>query len=148
MARTINPARVDFVTLRLFCAVAQSGSITKGALRCHLALSAASRRLTDFEEACLEHDVHLAEVAATHQILTMVLSEPVRVPPTARKRMYQLVKGRESLPDRKPNLSQPTRGVGEDDHPADAGDDADVSLLLGLASHPKHATRNRAMALL
>jgi DNA-binding transcriptional LysR family regulator len=47
----INPARVDFVTLRLFCAVAQSGSITKGALRCHLALSAASRRLTDFEAA-------------------------------------------------------------------------------------------------
>ncbi|OUM03940.1 LysR family transcriptional regulator [Variovorax sp. JS1663] len=51
MARTINPARVDFVTLRLFCAVAQSGSITKGAEACHLALSAASRRLSDFENA-------------------------------------------------------------------------------------------------
>ncbi|CAD5372719.1 Transcriptional regulators, LysR family [Rubrivivax sp. A210] len=47
----MNPARVDFVTLRLFCAVAQSGSITKGASRCHLALSAASRRLADFEAA-------------------------------------------------------------------------------------------------
>jgi len=47
----MNPARVDFVTLRLFCAVAQTGSITKGASRCHLALSAASRRLADFEEA-------------------------------------------------------------------------------------------------
>jgi DNA-binding transcriptional LysR family regulator len=47
----INPARVDFVTLRLFCAVAQSGSITKGAQACHLALSAASRRLADLEEA-------------------------------------------------------------------------------------------------
>lgn len=47
----MNPARVDFVTLRLFCAVAQTGSITKGASRCHLALSAASRRLTDFEDA-------------------------------------------------------------------------------------------------
>jgi len=47
----VNPARVDFVTLRLFCAVAQTGSITKGASRCHLALSAASRRLADFEEA-------------------------------------------------------------------------------------------------
>ncbi|WP_150589018.1 LysR family transcriptional regulator [Pandoraea eparura] len=45
----INPARVDFVTLRLFCSVAQSGSITKGASQCHLALSAASRRLADFE---------------------------------------------------------------------------------------------------
>lgn len=48
---TINPARVDFVTLRLYCAVAQTGSITKGASRCHLALSAASRRLADFEAA-------------------------------------------------------------------------------------------------
>lgn len=47
----MNPARIDFVTLRLFCAVAQSGSITKGAARCHLALSAASRRLADFEDA-------------------------------------------------------------------------------------------------
>jgi len=47
----INPARIDFVTLRLFCAVAQTGSITKGAQRCHLALSAASRRIADFEAA-------------------------------------------------------------------------------------------------
>ena len=51
MASSINPARVDFVTLRLFCAVAQSGSITKGAEACHLALSAASRRLSEFEVA-------------------------------------------------------------------------------------------------
>ena len=49
----INPARVDFVTLRLFCAVAQSGSITQGARHCHLALSA-SRRLSDFEAAAAQ----------------------------------------------------------------------------------------------
>lgn len=49
--KLINPARVDFVTLRLFCAVAQTGSITKGAERCHLALSAASRRMSEFEAA-------------------------------------------------------------------------------------------------
>jgi len=42
---------MSFVTLRLFCAVAQSGSITKGAATCHLALSAASRRLSDFDAA-------------------------------------------------------------------------------------------------
>jgi DNA-binding transcriptional LysR family regulator len=47
----INPARVDFVTLRLYCAVARTGSITKGAEACHLALSAASRRLSDLEDA-------------------------------------------------------------------------------------------------
>jgi DNA-binding transcriptional LysR family regulator len=49
MSLAINPARVDFVTLRLFRAVAESGSISKGAEACNLALSAASRRLTDFE---------------------------------------------------------------------------------------------------
>lgn len=49
MTSLINPARVDFVTLQLFCAVARTGSITKGAEACHLALSAASRRLSDFE---------------------------------------------------------------------------------------------------
>ena len=48
---SINPARVDFVTLRLFCAVVNAGSITKGAERCNLALSAASRRLSEFEGA-------------------------------------------------------------------------------------------------
>ena len=63
----INPARVDFVTLRLFCAVAQSGSITQGARHCHLALSAASRRLSDFEAAA---GAQLLERSARGVVLT------------------------------------------------------------------------------
>lgn len=47
----LNPARIDFVTLRLFCAVAQIGSVTRGAQACGLAVSAASRRIADFEES-------------------------------------------------------------------------------------------------
>jgi DNA-binding transcriptional LysR family regulator len=50
MKPQINPARIDFVTLKLFCAIAQSGSITKGANECSLALSAASRRISELEE--------------------------------------------------------------------------------------------------
>ncbi|WP_062310899.1 LysR family transcriptional regulator [Polynucleobacter sinensis] len=50
MNPSINPARIDFVTLKLFCAVAQTGSITKGASECSLALSAASRRISELEE--------------------------------------------------------------------------------------------------
>jgi DNA-binding transcriptional LysR family regulator len=50
MKAHLNPARVDFVTLKLFCAIVQSGSITKGASVCNLALSAASRRISELEE--------------------------------------------------------------------------------------------------
>nr|WP_231970064.1 LysR family transcriptional regulator [Polynucleobacter necessarius] len=44
MKSSLNHARVDFVTLQLFCSIVQSGSITKGAKECNLAMSAASRR--------------------------------------------------------------------------------------------------------
>jgi hypothetical protein len=50
----------------------------------------------DFEKKCLTTDVNLAEVACVHQILSL-LGQKVKVPDEAKARMYQLVKGRETL---------------------------------------------------
>src|SRR5262249_47494585 len=89
-----------------------------------------SDQLAEVEETCLSSDVHLAEVAACHQILTLVLGEPALIPPTARRRMYRLIQGRESIPDREIPATAIGRGALEGvamDH-----DDSDEALLLGL----------------
>jgi hypothetical protein len=104
-----------------------------------------SEQVAAFEQTCLESDVHLAEVASCHQILTLVLSEQVRVPPTARKRMYQLVKGRESLPDRKPGRTIPVGGVLEDQKPP-APDDTDAPFLLGMSAYSRSDSWSRTAA--
>jgi hypothetical protein len=91
--------------------------------------------VAEFEKAVSDSDPHLAELAACHQILTLVLSQQVKVPPTAYRRMYGLVKGPESIPTRKPNLALPVGGLPAD--PVTDSDDADAPYLLGLPAYER-----------
>ena len=47
-------------------------------------------QVAEIERHCLEHDTSLAEAAACHQILTVVLGQPARVSEGLRQRIYAL----------------------------------------------------------
>lgn len=97
----------------------------------YLSDNLASEHVKELEATCLASDVHLAEVAACHQILTLLLTEPVRVPRTANQRMYRLVEPPASDHNRMPGKAPPVGGVTPPGL-SRADDDPDAALLLGM----------------
>ena len=68
--------------------------------------------VTEYEKKCLTSDLHLAEVASAHQILSL-LAQKAKVPPEAKNRMYHLVRGRETVgtaPPPRPVTPAPASG--------------------------------------
>ncbi|MCO8122988.1 hypothetical protein NHH03_14665 [Stieleria sp. TO1_6] len=63
-----------------------------------------SEQNSEVEKACLESAAHLAEAAACHQILTLVLGKPADVSEELRQRIYAMV-------DANGNLAENERGV-------------------------------------
>jgi len=55
-----------------------------------------AEEVSAYEKRCLDSDVHLAEAASCHQILSLIKNK-AKVPPEARYRLYRLIKGREAV---------------------------------------------------
>ena len=90
------------------------------------------------ERILLNSEMHLAEVASAHQILTLILGEPVEVLPESRKRMYALGPVSEedklvveSAPVMAPTIEPSDRlAVTASEGSAEAGDSTDAGVSL------------------
>ncbi len=67
----------------------------------------ATDRIPEFERVCLESDAHLAESAACHHILALVLGERADVDPELRRKLYGLIDVPQQPPEPAPPVAAP-----------------------------------------
>lgn len=115
------------------------GGIDPNTIAEYLEGEVSGEQAAEVEQICLASDVHLAEIAACHQILTLVLGEPTVVPPSAKQRMYALVKGPEAIHTRKPTRSP---READQDLSSEIHAEADETLRLGMPAVGKGSWRN------
>ncbi len=92
----------------------------------------------DFERICLESPMHLAEVASSHHVLTMVLGEPADIDPIVRERMHALL---QTLAGRKQLRIEPAHGTPQtaDKDESDAEAETPIKKSAEVAKAPSKA---------
>jgi len=91
-----------------------------------------SEQAAEVEQICLASDVHLAEVASCHQILTIVFGEPVDIPEGVAERMVALSKGKGSAAAKRRKPAAPKSDAG-----MAGAEDEDDTLRLGIPRRGK-----------
>ena len=93
-------------------------------------------QVAEFEKRCLTSDVHLAEVASVHQVLSLI-GQKAKVPADARQRMYRLVRGRETTKP-EPEARRQVGPEAESQAPAPVAPSLrSLRADLGLVVHPR-----------
>ncbi len=85
-------------------------------------------KIASFERVCLDSDLNLSEIAACHQILTLVLGEPAEVKAELRERIYKVSEAADADSVVAPPVQGPPIDGGEPEPPLSKDDIDELAL--------------------